>query len=566
MTREYKKIDVDKIRFDVNSLYNRRATNRWERVSVGDVFERMTWSFPNKEALIGWEGAYSDPEYKRVTYKQGDEITNQFANALLEKGLKRGDRVIFYCANSIEYFLAQVGTIKAGLVLVPLNTMIAIDLMGYIIEMTEPKFLVVDAELYPRGEETFRKYGLEPGVTIPIGGEVVKGSKSFKEFVSGKPKTEPEVDPPIHGDDIFQILYTAGTTALPKGAMQSHIYMYTCAVGWALTHNRGVRTELDYRHGIFYPLFHIACQGMTFSALMTGGSAVITRRPDVEVMLEAITREKITTIFGNPLDFYRLIDLYEANPGKWDIGSIKVVAHGWGASRPDYDKKFRKYLGEDLVMVDNDGQTECVYDNRMWHHLWYEKYCQNEPATNYLGVPHPFYATTILDENGDVCPPGTVGEKAMRSPCMMAGYYKNEEATREAFKYGWFHSGDAAMYDEEHMLIFVDRYKDIIKSGGENVSSARVEATLMLHPKVANAAIIGLPHERWGEAVTACVVPKPGEQPTEEELIAFCRERLAGYETPKRVIFLDEIPATVGGKKQKYLLRERFKEAYQGEK
>ena len=170
--------------FDVTSLYNRRATNRWDRVSVGDVFERMTWSFPYKEALIAWEGAHSDEEFKRVTYKQADEITNQLAHALLEKGLKRGDRVIFYCLNSIEYFLAQVATAKAGLVCVPLNAMIAIDLMGYIIETIEPKLLVVDAELYPRGKEIFEKYGLNPAVTIPIGGGVVKGSKSFKEFIS----------------------------------------------------------------------------------------------------------------------------------------------------------------------------------------------------------------------------------------------------------------------------------------------------------------------------------------------------------------------------------------------
>lgn len=552
--------------FDVTSLYNRRATNRWDRVSVGDVFERMTWSFPYKEALIAWEGAHSDEEFKRVTYKQADEITNQLAHALLEKGLKRGDRVIFYCLNSIEYFLAQVATAKAGLVCVPLNAMIAIDLMGYIIETTEPKLLVVDAELYPRGKEIFEKYGLNPAVTIPIGGGVVKGSKSFKEFISGKPQTEPEINPPIHGDDIFQILFTAGTTALPKGAMQSHIYIYTCAVGWALTHNRGVRTELEYRKGIFYPIFHIACQGMTFSALMTGGSAVLTRRPDLGVMAEAITREKITSIFGNPVDFCRLVDLYEANPGKYDFSSVKVVAHGWGASRPDYDKKWRKICGQDLVMVDNDGQTECVYDNRMWHHIWYDKYEKNEPATNYLGVSHPFYATTVMDENGNICSPGVTGEKVMRSPCMMAGYYKNEEATREAFKFSWFHSGDAAMYDDEYLLIMVDRYKDIIKTGGENVSSARVENVLMMHPKVENAAIIGLPHDRWIEAVTACVVPKSGEQPTEEELIAFCREKLAGYETPKKVVLMKEIPVTVGGKKQKYLLREKLKDLFLGEK
>lgn len=233
------------MKFDVTSLYNQRAVNRWERISVGDVFERVTWSFPHKEALVAWEGAYAIKDNERLTYKQADEKANQFANALLERGLKRGDRVLFYCANSAEYFLAQVATAKAGLVAVPLNVMIAIDLMDYIIKSTEPKFLVVDAELYSRGEKIFKENGLEVGVTIPIGGEAVRGSKSFSEFISDKPKNEPETE--IHGDDIFQILFTAGTTSLPKGVMHSHLYMYFCAIGHALSHARGIPTEVDYR-------------------------------------------------------------------------------------------------------------------------------------------------------------------------------------------------------------------------------------------------------------------------------------------------------------------------------
>ncbi|MFZ5631478.1 MAG: AMP-binding protein [Bacillota bacterium] len=552
------------MKFDVTSLFNRRAVNRYERVSVGDVMERVTWSFPDKEALIAWEGACAGEKTKRVTYRQADGMANQFANALLERGLKRGDRVLFYCASSVEFFLAQVGAAKAGLVAVPLNVMIAIDLLDYVIKHTEPKFLVVDAELYPRGEKVFRGNGLEVGVTIPIGGGAIQGSKSFADFINGKPKSEPEVE--IHGDDIFQILFTAGTTALPKGVMHSHIYMYFCAIGWAMSHGRGVMTETDIRAGVFYPIFHIACQGMTYAALLSGGTALIARRPDPQAMIEAIDREKITWIFGSPADYYRIADIIEQNPGKYDLGSFKVAGYGWGAFRPDYDKKLRKIFGKDLLVIGNDGQTECVYDNRMWHHMWYEKYEKNEPAVNYLGVPHPFYATTVLDDNGNICPPGVMGHKVMRSPVMMAGYYKNEEATREAFEHGWFHGGDAAMYDEDGLLIMVDRYKDIIKSGGENVSSLRVEQVIRMHPKVANAAVIGIPHERWLEAVTACVIPKPGENPTEEELIAYCRERLAGYETPKNVVFMDKFPETVGGKIQKYILRKELQDLYRDKK
>lgn len=551
------------MKFDVTSFYNRRATNRAERVAVGDILERVTWSFPHKEAIVALEGGYAGEKYHRVSYKVANQTANQFANGLLEKGLKRGERVLFYCLNSVEYFLAQSGTAKSGLVAVPVNVMLANDLLDYIIKQTEPKFLVVDAELCPKARKVFEENNLDVGVTIPIGGEVVEGSKSFEEFIAGKPKSEPEVE--IHGDDIFQILYTAGTTALPKGVMQSHIYMYFCATDWAISNAQGVRTEIDYRQSVFYPIFHIAGQGMTYAALIVGGTAVMTRKPDPKLMVEAISREKITAAFGSPLDFYQIADAYEKNPGKYDSSNLKAISYGWSSFRPDYDRKLKKIFGQDLLIIGNDGQTECVYDTRMWHHKWYETYEKNEPALNYFGVPHPFYATTIMNEKGEICPPQVMGEKVMRSPVMMAGYYKNEKATKEAFKFGWFHGGDAAMYDDNGLMIMVDRYKDIIKSGGETVSSIRVEQMLIVHPKVAQVAVIGLPHNRWLEAVTACVVPVPGEDPTEEELINFCRERLGGYERPKKIVFMEELPATVGGKIQKFILRKKLKDLYKDE-
>ena len=159
---------------------------------------------------------------------------------------------------------------------------------------------------------------------------------------------------------------------------------------------------------------------------------------------------------------------------------------------------------------------------------------------------------------------GEPGEAVYRSPIMTAGYYRNPEATAEAFRGGWFHSGDSATVDDQGLRIMVDRYKDIVKTGGENVSSMRVEAVLMAHPDVLRAAVIGLPHERWGEPVTAVVVPQPGVTPDEAELLAFCRERLAGFESPKRVIVAEALPETVGGKVLKYKLRATHSALYDG--
>jgi acyl-CoA synthetase (AMP-forming)/AMP-acid ligase II len=161
--------------------------------------------------------------------------------------------------------------------------------------------------------------------------------------------------------------------------------------------------------------------------------------------------------------------------------------------------------------------------------------------------------------------PGVAGEAVYRSPAMTSGYYRDEAATRDAFRFGWFHSGDSCAYDDDGLRIMLDRYKDIIKTGGENVSSLRVEAVLNQHPGVDKAVVIGLPHDRWGEAVTAVVVRRPGSAPTSEEIITFCRTALAGYETPKDVLFVGTLPETVGGKVLKYKLRASHSRHYDGQ-
>ena len=553
------------MKWDVTSLINRRADHRWDRIAVGDIIERMTWSCPNQEALISWEGAYADQENRRLTYKQLDEKTNQFANALLEKDLQRGDRVLMFASNSAEYYIAQIGAAKAGVVMVPVNVMIASDVIDYIIRQTEPKFSLVDDQFFPRAEEAFKKNGLEVGVTIPMTGGIVPGSVSFNHFIQRHSTIEPEVK--IHGDDIVEILYTSGTTSMPKGVLLSHIYLYFCALSHALTMSRGagVSTEWDYRIGIFYPIFHIAAQGNILSAHIIGGTAVMTRTPDAQLMVRTMTEEKLTSIYGGPIDYSRIVKIYEENPGQYATQYLRTCPYGWGPLPPNIDQKLRKIFREDLIILSYDGQTECVYDTRGWHHKFYEVYEKASPANNYLGVSHPFYATRIVDEEMNTCAPRVTGEKVMRSPVMMSGYYRDEESTRKALTGGWLHSGDAGQYDENNYIILVDRLKDVIKSGGENVSSMRVENTVLLHPKVENAAVFGVLHPRWGEAVVAAVVIKPGEELDEKELIDFCRSKLAGFETPKRIVFVDHLPISVGTKIKKYELRQKYKDLFEGE-
>jgi acyl-CoA synthetase (AMP-forming)/AMP-acid ligase II len=547
------------MKLDVTSLYGRRRVNRWERVSVGDVLERLRYSFPDKEALVGWEGAYAHPDNARLTYLQADNKANQFANALLQKGLNKGDKVLFFCDNSVEAFLAKIAVAKAGMVAVPMNTMIAPDVVSYLINIVEPKLLIVDSEHWSIVESVFKNHNINLDITIPIGGEVVPGSQSFEEFLVDQSTDEPDVE--IHGDDIWEMLFTSGTTTMPKCVMISHTNTYMAAYSFALSLTRGVSLENELKLCSFLPIvFHVADQVFAFPAFLSGGTFVIGRTLNTRALADAITKEKVTALWsGSPAFLTGLTDLFLKEKDKYDPSSLNVIVYGWSALSPDYTEKLKELCGRDLVTFEIFGQTEAITCYRFWPDKWPEIYEKNAPAVNYVGVPNPMLASIIMDQNGNVITdPRVPGEAVYRSPAMMSGYYKDEEATRKAFQHGWFHSGDSCMYDEDGLTIMVDRYKDIIKSGGENVSSIRVEAILRQHPSVEKVAVIALPHEKWGEMVTGVVVLKKGKNAEAKELIRFCREKLGGFETPKKIIFTEDLPETTGGKILKYRLREQL--------
>lgn len=548
---------------DVTSLTDRHPTNRWERTSVGDVLERLTWSYPDKEAVVGAPGAYAYPEHERLTYRQADELANRVAHALLDSGLHRGDRVLMFCENSVEAYLTKIGIAKAGLVCVPVNPSLAPDVVAYLIERTSPGFAVVDAELWARARKPFLDAGLQPGMVIPLGEGVVDGGTAFADLVADRPTTEPDVV--IHGDDVWEILYTSGTTAMPKGAMTSHHSSYYAAYSFALTLTRGIRLECDLKLATFLPvIYHVADQIFTFPAFLSGGTLVIGRRPAPDAIAEAISREGVTALWGgSPAMVNALADTLLANRHAYDPRSLTVIVYGWAALPPGTLATLKQLCGEQLVVTEIFGQTEAISCHRFWPDKWPDVYRRTAPEQNYVGVPNPLLASTVMDESGEMLGdrPGVPGEAVYRSPVVTAGYYRDEQATQEAFRHGWFHSGDSCVYDDRGLRVMVDRYKDIVKSGGENVSSLRVESVLVQHPAVAKAAVVGLPHTRWGEAVTAVVVPE-ADAPSEQDVLAFCRERLAGFEAPKSVIFVDELPETVGGKVLKYKLRERFRDVY----
>ncbi len=549
---------------DVSSLYDRRADSRWDRVCVGDVLERVTWSRPDRVAIAAWPGACGEPAFARLTYGQANEVVNRFANGLLARGLRRGDRVLLVCENSVEAYLAKLGCAKAGLVAVPVNPQLAEDVLAHVVGLAQPRLLVVDAELWPRVATVATAAGLRPDVTIPIGGGVIPGGVSFGEFTGGQPTAEPDVT--VHGDDIWELLFTSGTTAMPKGVMLSHTYAHMGAYAFALSLTRGLRVESDLVLCSFLPvIYHVADQALSLPAFLSGGTFVIGRKPVPQEMARAVSAHRVTALWGGSPQLVKAFAAALAAGPELDASCLSVLVYGWGAVEPGVLAALRERCGEQFLLVGIFGQTEAISCHRFWPDVWEDKYQATAPQVNYVGIPNPLLAATVMDTGGNhlLDQPGVPGEAVYRSPAVAAGYYRDEAATRAAFRDGWFHSGDSCTVDEDGLRIMVDRYKDIIKSGGENVSSLRVEAVLHQHPAVAKAAVIGLAHDRWGEAVTAVVVPEPGTGVSADELIAFCRDRLAGFESPKAIVFADALPETVGGKVLKYKLRQQLASHYQ---
>lgn len=541
---------------DVENFSNRRNDERWNRVSVGDIIERMTWNEPDKVALVATPDATVDPAYARVTYSQANTIINRVANALLALGLGSSSRIAMLCDNSNEAWLAKVGVAKAGLVAAPINVMMAPDVIADALDRVEAHYAIVDQPLWDKLGPELSPGGIKP--VVSIGGTEGGPVPNFNQFMAGHSADEPDVT--IHGDDIWEILFTSGTTASPKAVMISHTSTYMAAYSKALTMTRGLDHESEICMGAFTPMvFHIGDQLCVFGPLVCGGTVVIGRKPQGSEMARAITEEKITCLFaGSPQFVESLISEVETRPSDYDLSSLGVMWFGWAPLAPASLAAFRALCSPQLKVYEMIAQTEAIAGHRFFIDRHLDMYLREAPVINHVGKPSPIMGATVVDENGNDLrgKTGVAGEAVYRTPAMFSGYYQDREATEEAVRGDWFHSGDSFVYGEGGIRLMVDRYKDIVKSGGENVSSIRVEAVLQQHPAVARAAVVGMPDDRWGEMVTACILQNRGTEFEENKIIDFARERLAGFETPKRIVVMNEFPTTVGGKVLKYKLRQ----------
>ena len=302
--------------------------------------------------------------------------------------------------------------------------------------------------------------------------------------------------------------------------MITHAGSYMAGFGFALSLTRGLRIEHDLVLGTHLPLiYHVGDQPFAVSVFLSGGTLVLGRRPDPVQIAETIAAEQVTALWAGSPAMVRAIDAVLTARPDLDARSLTTIVYGWAALPPATLASMKRHCGDDLLAFEIFGQTEAIACHRFWPDKWTELYQATAPEPNYVGVPSPILASTVMDVDGPTWPgsPASPGEAVYRSPAVMAGYYRDEAATRDAFRYGWFHSGDSCAYDDDGLRIMVDRYKDIVKTGGENVSSLRVEAVLAQHPGVAKSAVIALPHPRWGEAVTAVVVRRDGAEASEDD-------------------------------------------------
>ncbi len=516
------------------------ATNLITRVNIGDALTRTAGRLPDTLALV--DGA------RRWTYAQLDAAVNRVAHGLAARGYARGDTLGLGSGNSGEFLITYFACAKLGLVCVPLNLGWHADEVAYVLDHSGARGLVVEAQLVPQ---------LLPGVEkVPAVRDVVVApgtgggceqslpDRTWLTFaeLNDESAAAPEVF--VGERDAVSYLYTSGTTSFPKGVVGSHTAIYLESLMAAA--ETGIHAGEPI--ACLMPLFHTAqLNGFATPAVMMGATQYLLRGFDADALLRLIEDERIERMFALPMMYRALVERDDI--GSRDLSSLRRAAY---AMAPMPDALLRACLdtfGCDFYLA--FGQTEMSPVTTFFrpeHQLSHSGAVGTQVVNVQIGVMAP---------DGTLLPRGEEGEIVYRGPHALNGYLKDPEATADAFRHGWFHSGDVGRLDPDGMLWFSDRYKDVIKTGGENVASIEVEkAVYAASPDIAEAVVIGLPHDRWTEAITAVVVPKPGTSLDADALRAALRDHLDGYKIPKSVIVVDELPKTSTGKIQKNILRE----------
>ena len=525
-----------------HALYNKP-------LSPLSLLERTLVVFPERTAM-----SYGE---RRWTYREFGEVIGRFAGALRRAGIGPGDRVAFLAPNVPELLAAHFAVLQLHAALVAINTRLKSEEVGYILNHSGAKVVLVDPELAPIVRGIPHSLDANPAfvnVEDPVGGATGSplDGPSYGEFVAGADvlPVQNDVDDEL---GVTSINYTSGTTGRPKGVMYTHRGAYLNAVGAMAAHDLK-------RDSVFLwtlPLFH--CNGWCFpwAVSAAGGKHVMLRAVDPPVILQRIRSEGVTHFNGAPTVLLMVAEAPEAQGVHFD--PPLRVATGGAPPSPTLLARMEE-LGVRVThlygLTETYGPHTFCEMQEDWEALDVEGRAR---VMSRQGVPfHTAGYVRVVDENMKDVPSdaATMGEVVMTGNNVMKGYYNDPDATAEAFRGGWFHSGDIGVMHPDGYIELRDRKKDIIISGGENISTIEVEHTVVKHPAVLECAVVAMPHEKWGEVPKAFVALRPGASATEQEVIDFCRETLAHYKCPKAVEFVD-LPKTSTGKIQKFKLREK---------
>ena len=505
---------------------------------------------PRKHARLNpdWECVVC--EDVRLTWKQFNERINRLANGLSGIGVEKGTKVAVLALNCHRYLEIYYALAKLGAVAVPLNFRLSPEELTYVINHSDAEFFMADVGFMEVANAIMPSLdNIKQSVALN-GPE--EGWLDYEEMLSAAQDTEPDVE--VDEDDLCQLQYTGGTTGLPKGVMLTHRNYITSAIGMLLTTlaEEGDKTlqVLPIFHTAWWPaLIHHYC----------GGGAVIAKRFDFNEILAMAEKERVTHINMVPILFSWVLDFPDLD--KYDLSSIKLLTYAGAPMPADLMRRCIEKFGP--IFQQGYGLTEAAPLATIL--LEKDQSTLDGPPEitrriSSAGKESMITEVRLFDDEDKEVPVGEVGEIVVRGKNIMKGYWKDPELTAKALRGGWLHTGDLATLDEYGFIYIVDRKNDMIITGGENVYPYEVEKILYEHPAVLEAAVVGVQDKTWGEAVTAVVALKAGTTATEEELIGFAKERIAGYKTPKQVIFMESIPKTAIGK----ILRRQVREILSG--
>jgi fatty-acyl-CoA synthase len=515
--------------------------------SIGDLLRRSAARVPDTTALV-----YGS---LRQTYAELDRTVNRVANALRERGVARGDRVVVLSHNNHAFVVVYFALARLGAVSVPVNFMLTADEVGYVLDHSGAMGIIVEDALVPVAEQAvegaggpFAVRGVIPAQRPDAGPEEVgqpdppPGWESVTAWMAHEDATPPDVH--VDDDDLVQLIYTSGTESRPKGAMlsaRSLIAQYlTCIVDGEMGSD-----DVEV-HSL--PLYHCAqLHCFLTPGIYLGATNIVLPGADPALILPTIEAERATKLFCPPTVWISLLRHPEFD--RRDLSSLRKGYYGASIMPVEVLKEIGDRL-PDVRLFNFYGQTEMAPLATVLkpHDQIRKAGSAGRPALN--------VETLVVDDSGRPVPAGQIGEIVHRSPHAMLGYWRDPGKTAEAFAAGWFHSGDLGVLDDEGYLTVVDRKKDMIKTGGENVASREVEEVLYGHSAVAEAAVFGLAHPQWIEAVTGAVVLREGAEASAEDLISHCRTRLAGFKVPKHIVFVERLPKNASGKLLKRELRD----------